>query len=31
VNGFGYVDGELRAEDVPLSSVAERFGTPCYV
>ncbi|HEY6893558.1 MAG TPA: diaminopimelate decarboxylase [Rhodanobacteraceae bacterium] len=29
--GFSYVDGELRAEGVPLSAVAERFGTPCYV
>ena len=28
---FGYHDGELRAEAVPLSQVAERFGTPCYV
>ena len=31
VIGFAYVDGELRAEDVPLSAVADRFGTPCYV
>ena len=28
---FGYHDGELRAEAVPLSQIAERFGTPCYV
>ena len=28
---FGYHDGELRAEAVPLSRIAERFGTPCYV
>ena len=31
VIGFDYVDGELRAEDVPLSAIAARFGTPCYV
>lgn len=31
VSGFAYVAGELRAEDVPLSALAERFGTPCYV
>jgi diaminopimelate decarboxylase len=31
VSGFGYVDGELRAEGVSLSSIAARFGTPCYV
>ncbi|MGH8518372.1 MAG: diaminopimelate decarboxylase, partial [Panacagrimonas sp.] len=24
-------EGELYAEDVPLSDVAQRFGTPCYV
>jgi diaminopimelate decarboxylase len=28
---FTYVDGALHAEGVPLSDVAERFGTPCYV
>ena len=28
---FGYHDGELRAEAVPLSRIAERYGTPCYV
>ncbi len=28
---FAYHDGELHAERVPLSSIAERFGTPCYV
>ncbi|WP_168015698.1 diaminopimelate decarboxylase [Halomonas salinarum] len=28
---FDYRDGVLHAEDVPLASVAERFGTPCYV
>jgi diaminopimelate decarboxylase len=29
--GFAYVGGELHAEAVPLSTVAQRFGTPCYV
>lgn len=28
---FGYIGGELCAEGVPLSLLAERFGTPCYV
>ncbi len=28
---FGYVDGELCAEQVPLARIAEEFGTPCYV
>ncbi|TSA49368.1 MAG: diaminopimelate decarboxylase, partial [Nitrosomonadales bacterium] len=23
--------GELYAEEVPCSQIAERFGTPCYV
>src|SRR5262252_8808100 len=31
VTGFGYANGELSAEDVPLSSIAARFGTPCFV
>ena len=31
MNFFPYQDGALRAEDVPLGAVAERFGTPCYV
>ena len=31
VNGFAYVGGELCAEGVPLSILAERYGTPCYV
>ncbi|MEO8538010.1 MAG: diaminopimelate decarboxylase [Betaproteobacteria bacterium] len=31
MSGFLRVDGELHAEDVPLSTIAERFGTPCYV
>ena len=29
--GFDYIDGELRAERVPLAEIAARFGTPCYV
>lgn len=28
---FCYKDGRLFAESVPLSTVAERVGTPCYV
>ncbi len=28
---FHYRDGELCAEDVPLSAIATRFGTPTYV
>jgi diaminopimelate decarboxylase len=28
---FTYENGELYAEDLPLSAVAARFGTPCYV
>ncbi len=28
---FNYRDGELCAEEVPLSTIAERHGTPCYV
>tara|TARA_R110002111_G_scaffold21594_4_gene50134 strand:- start:6917 stop:8167 length:1251 start_codon:yes stop_codon:yes gene_type:complete len=28
---FNYRDGELYAEDVPVSAIAERFGTPAYV
>jgi diaminopimelate decarboxylase len=31
VTGFVYRSGELHAEGVPLSVIAERFGTPCYV
>jgi diaminopimelate decarboxylase len=29
--GFDYADGELCAERVPLSALAQRYGTPCYV
>lgn len=28
---FEYREGRLCAEDVPLSLIAERYGTPCYV
>ncbi|EXJ13465.1 diaminopimelate decarboxylase [Imhoffiella purpurea] len=28
---FNERDGILHAEDVPLTEIAERFGTPCYV
>jgi diaminopimelate decarboxylase len=28
---FNERDGVLYAEDVPLTAIAERFGTPCYV
>ncbi len=28
---FAYRDGELHAEGVPLSDIAARYGTPCYV
>lgn len=31
MNAFSLQDGELFAESVALSSIAERFGTPCYV
>ncbi len=31
MSAFAYVDGELCAEGVSLSSIAARFGTPCYV
>jgi len=31
VIAFPRVDGELYAEGVPLTAIAERFGTPCYV
>jgi len=30
-SAFAYVDGELCAEQVPLSSIAAQFGTPCFV
>ena len=31
MTAFSVVGGELHAEGVPLSAIAERFGTPCYV
>jgi len=31
VTEFSRFDGELHAEGVPLSVIAERYGTPCYV
>jgi diaminopimelate decarboxylase len=31
VSAFAYRNGELHAEDVPLSAIAARFGTPAYV
>ena len=31
MNAFGYRDGVLHAEDVPLPQIAAAHGTPCYV
>ena len=31
MTAFDYRQGELHAEEVALSAVARRFGTPCYV
>jgi diaminopimelate decarboxylase len=31
MTAFALRDGVLHAEDVSLSAIAERFGTPCYV
>lgn len=31
MNPFQYQNGELSAEQLPLSTIAEQFGTPCYV
>ena len=31
MTAFRPIDGELHAEGVPLSAIAARFGTPCYV
>ncbi len=31
MNYFAYRDQQLCAEAVPLSDIAERFGTPCYI
>jgi len=31
MSAFSMREGKLYAEDVPLASIAERFGTPCYL
>ena len=31
MQSFAYKDGELAAEGVALTEIADRFGTPCYV
>jgi diaminopimelate decarboxylase len=31
MNGFNYLNGELHAENVPLSRIAREVGTPVYV
>lgn len=31
MEAFDYRQGRLYAEDVPLSEIAQEFGTPCYV
>lgn len=31
MNYFTYRDQQLHAETIPLSRIAEAFGTPCYV
>ncbi|MCB1671907.1 MAG: diaminopimelate decarboxylase [Gammaproteobacteria bacterium] len=31
MEAFSYHNGELYAEQVPLTELAERYGTPCYV
>lgn len=31
MTAFEFRNGELHAEQVPLSAVAEQYGTPCYV
>ena len=30
-DGFGYRDGQLHCESLPLAVIADRFGTPLYV
>jgi len=30
-DGFGFHDGQLHGEDLPLANLAKRFGTPLYV
>ncbi|MGE5089815.1 MAG: diaminopimelate decarboxylase [Candidatus Levyibacteriota bacterium] len=31
MSAFEYVDGELHAEGMSLTAIADRYGTPCYV
>ncbi|HSQ82492.1 MAG TPA: diaminopimelate decarboxylase [Casimicrobiaceae bacterium] len=31
MSAFEYADGELHAEGMSLTAIAERYGTPCYV
>lgn len=31
MSSFAYQNGELFAEDIPLSAIATQYGTPCYV
>ena len=31
MDAFSYRDGELCAEQIPLSQVAGTYGTPCFV
>ncbi|MFZ4536686.1 diaminopimelate decarboxylase [Propionivibrio sp.] len=31
MKAFSLINGQLHAESVPLSDIAERFATPCYV
>lgn len=31
MDSFGFRDGQLYVEDVPVSLIAERFGTPTYI
>ena len=31
MEAFHYESGQLLCEDVPVESLAERFGTPAYV
>jgi diaminopimelate decarboxylase len=31
MEAFTYRNGQLYAEDIPLSEIARQFGTPCYV
>ena len=31
MSGFNYIDGVLHAEEVPLTDIANQYGTPAYV